>query len=126
VARRRAGQARATRGRPSWTSWRGSRASASWSAILGGDDGHEIGLHVIVLDEHGRGRSEPPEHGDVPPAEALTGPALVNGRRLDCIRPAGPVRFHTGYRADARDRADVSALDEGFGTAVPREYLGVR
>jgi lincosamide nucleotidyltransferase A/C/D/E len=41
---------------------------------------------------------------------------------IRCVTPAAQVRFHTGYFADAKDWADVSALCERFGIAVPPDY----
>jgi len=43
-------------------------------------------------------------------------------RPVACITPEWLVRFHTGYAVDATDWADVSALCERFGLAVPDDY----
>ena len=98
----------------------------AWNFVLGDDAGHQIDFHVIVLDEHGRGVYGPPENGESYPAESLIGKGSVKGRTMDCITPEWLVRFHTGYRVDATDWADVLALCERFGIPVPREYLRCR
>jgi lincosamide nucleotidyltransferase A/C/D/E len=79
-----------------------------------------------VLDAHGRGIYGPGETGEFYPAEALTGRGTLAGQTVDCITPEWLVRFHTGYQVDATDWADVSALCERFGIAVPPEYLRFR
>lgn len=94
-----------------------------WNFVLSDDAGHQIDFHVIALDPHGRGVYGPPENGESYPAEALAGTGAVDGRPVACITPEWLVRFHTGYRADATDRADVTALCERFRIPVPREYL---
>jgi len=43
-------------------------------------------------------------------------------RPVACITPEWLVRFHTGYPVDPTDCADVSALCERFGLAVPDDY----
>jgi lincosamide nucleotidyltransferase A/C/D/E len=98
----------------------------AWNFVLGDGAGHQIDFHVIVLDENGRGMYGPPENGEHYPAESLIGKGSVKGRTVDCITPEWLVRFHTGYRVDARDWADVSALCQRFGIPVPREYLRFR
>jgi lincosamide nucleotidyltransferase A/C/D/E len=95
-----------------------------WNFVFGEDTGRQIDFHVIVLDERGRGLYGPPGTADHYPAEALTGKGTVNGRAVDCITPEWLVRFHTGYRVDATDWADVSALCARFGIPVPAEYRG--
>jgi len=45
---------------------------------------------------------------------------------VECITPAWLVRFHSGYRVDESDWADVSALCERFGIPMPGEYLRFR
>jgi len=98
----------------------------AWNFVLGDDTGHQIDFHVVVLDEHGRGRYGPPENGESYPAEALTGQGTVRGRTVDCITPEWLVRFHSGYPIDATDWADVSALCQRFGIPLPAEYLCFR
>lgn len=98
----------------------------AWNFVLGDNAGRAIDFHVIVLDAHGRGIYGPPETGEFYPAEALTGTGTLAGQTVDCITPEWLVRFHTGYQVDATDWADVSALCERFGIAVPPEYVRFR
>jgi lincosamide nucleotidyltransferase A/C/D/E len=98
----------------------------AWNFVLGDDTGHQIDVHVIVVDESGCGVYGPPEDAACYPAEALTGTGTVNGRAVACIGPTWLVSFHTGYDVDATDWADVSALCERFGVPVPDEYLPFR
>jgi lincosamide nucleotidyltransferase A/C/D/E len=90
---------------------------------LGDESGRHIDFHVIILDELRRGMYGPRENQDYHPAEALTGKGTVKDRTVDCITPEWLVRFHTGYKVDATDWADVSALCARFSIPVPREYL---
>ncbi|MEV0583320.1 hypothetical protein [Nonomuraea sp. NPDC050310] len=93
-----------------------------WNFVLGDPAGHLIDFHVIVLDEDGHGVYGPPENGERYPADALTGKGRIGGREVACVSPEWLVRFHTGYAVDADDWADVSALCERFGLAVPEDY----
>jgi len=95
----------------------------AWDFVLGDDSGHQVDFHVIELDQDGRGVYGPPENGDSYPAEALSGTGTIEGRAVACITAEWLVRFHTGYAVDATDWADVSALCERFGLAIPGEYL---
>lgn len=98
----------------------------AWNFVLGDDTGHEIDFHVVVLDVDGRGIYGPPDNGEYYPAEALVGKGIVRDRTVDCIAPEWLVRFHTGYKLDAKDWADVSALCERFGIPVPDDYRHFR
>jgi lincosamide nucleotidyltransferase A/C/D/E len=75
-----------------------------WNFVLGDDRGHEVDLHVVVLDAHGNGVYGPPERDD------------------ECISPEWLVQFHTGYDVDETDWADVSALCERFDIPIPDDY----
>ncbi|HEV8596889.1 MAG TPA: aminoglycoside nucleotidyltransferase [Candidatus Dormibacteraeota bacterium] len=93
-----------------------------WNFALGDGAGHEVDLHVIVLNETGDGIYGPPEKGELYPAEALSGSGSVARREVACITPEWLVRFHSGYELDANDRADVAALCAKFGIPLPAEY----
>jgi lincosamide nucleotidyltransferase A/C/D/E len=93
-----------------------------WNFVMGDHAGRQVDFHVIVLDEHGRGVYGPPENGKFYPAGALAGTGTVGDRVVKCITPEWLVRFHTGYEPDESDWADVSALCERFGIAIPKEY----
>ncbi len=97
-----------------------------WNFVLGDETGQEVDFHVVDLAEDGRGIYGPPENGEFYPAAALTGTGSLNGRMVDCITPEWLVKFHTGYEMAAKDWADVSALCERFGIALPNEYREVQ
>ena len=91
----------------------------AWNFVLGDDRGHEVDLHVIVLDGQGNGVYGPVERDDVFPASALNGSGTLGARNVACISPEWLVRFHTGYETDW---ADVSALCERFDLPIPDDY----
>jgi lincosamide nucleotidyltransferase A/C/D/E len=90
--------------------------------VLGDPSGHEIDLHVVVLDDNGNGVYGPLENGILFPAEALAGSGAVGGRTVSCLTPSWLVQSHTGYPVDEGDWADVSALCDRFGLPVPADY----
>jgi lincosamide nucleotidyltransferase A/C/D/E len=90
--------------------------------VLGDDAGHEVDLHVIVLDDEGNGRYGPAERGDQYPRDALAGEGSIGECQVRCITPEWLVRWHTGYALADKDWADVSALCARFGIPVPAEY----
>jgi lincosamide nucleotidyltransferase A/C/D/E len=90
--------------------------------VLGDSKGHEIDVHVIVLDEQGNGIYGPAEKGETYPAAALTGSGTINGQRVKCISPEWTIKFHSGYELKEKDYKDVSALCEKFGIELPAEY----
>lgn len=97
-----------------------------WNFVLGDDAGHEVDVHVVVLDATGRGAYGPLELGDAYPAGALAGTGTIEGRTVECVAPEWLVRFHTGYALAAKDLADVTALCGRFGLPLPDEYDQLR
>jgi lincosamide nucleotidyltransferase A/C/D/E len=93
------------------------------NVVLGNRRGHEIDVHVIVLDAQGDGIYGPNENGEMYPAASLTGTGTIAGEIVNCISPEWAVKFHSGYELKETDRKDVAALCERFGIDVPREYL---
>ena len=91
--------------------------------VLGDDHGHEVDVHVIVLDDQGNGIYGPVENGEIYPAASLTGCGIVNGQTVKCISPEWMVKFHSGYELTEKDFHDVSALCEKFGIDLPEAYL---
>jgi lincosamide nucleotidyltransferase A/C/D/E len=91
--------------------------------VLGDERGHEIDIHVIVLDAKGNGIYGPVDNGEMYPADSLTGPGIIAGRDVRCISPEWMVKFHSGYEGSEKDFRDVSALCEKFGIKLPEEYL---
>lgn len=100
--------------------------STAWNFVLGDGRGHEIDVHLIVLDEEGNGIYGPPERGVMYPAAALTGTGFIGGLPLKCISPEWLVTFHTGYEPLDTDDHDVAALCRRFGIDVPDDYAHLR
>lgn len=90
--------------------------------VLADDQGHEIDVHVIVLDHQGNGIYGPPEKGEMYPAASLTGTGSIDGQMVKCISPEWTIKFHSGYELKEKDFKDVSALCEKFGIELPEEY----
>ena len=90
--------------------------------VLADCHGHEIDIHVIVLDEHGNGIYGPPENGEMYPADALAGVGVIAGQTIRCISPEWTIKFHSGYELKEKDYKDVSSLCEKFGIELPAHY----
>jgi lincosamide nucleotidyltransferase A/C/D/E len=90
-----------------------------WNFVLGDDNGREVDIHVIVLDDEGNGLYGPPENGEMYVAASLTGTGSINGRGVRCISPEWMVKFHSGYDLKVKDFRDVSALCKKFGIELP-------
>jgi lincosamide nucleotidyltransferase A/C/D/E len=90
--------------------------------VLGDNDGHEIDVHVIALDEQGNGIYGPAENGHMYPADSLQGSGTIGGHSVSCISPEWMVKFHSGYELKEKDFKDVSALCEKYSIELPREY----
>lgn len=91
--------------------------------VFGDAYGHEIDVHVIVLDDKGNGIYGPLENGEMYPAASLTGSGIVNGYAVKCISPEWMIKFHSGYELKEKDFHDVSALCEKFGIDLPEEFV---
>ena len=90
--------------------------------VLADENGHEIDVHVIVLDDRGNGIYGPVENGEMYPAEALAGSGVIAGQAVRCISPEWAIKFHSGYELKEKDYRDVAALCEKFGIQLPVEY----
>ena len=93
-----------------------------WNFVLGDENGREIDVHVIVLDDQGDGIYGPPEKGEKYPAASLTGTGNIDGQAVRCISPEWMVKFHSGYDLRDKDFRDVSALCKKFGIELPAVY----
>jgi lincosamide nucleotidyltransferase A/C/D/E len=93
-----------------------------WNFVLGDENGREIDVHVIVLDDNGNGMYGPPEKGEMYPAVSLTGTGVIDGQAVRCISPEWAVKFHSGYELNEKDFRDVSALCKKFGIGLPATY----
>jgi len=90
--------------------------------VLADNHGHEIDVHVIVLDERGNGIYGPAENCEMYPADALAGTGIIAGQTVRCISPEWTIKFHSGYELKEKDYRDVSALCEKFGIDLPAHY----
>lgn len=93
-----------------------------WNFVLGDENGKEIDVHVILLDEQGDGIYGPPEKGEKYPAASLIGAGMIAGQTVRCISPEWAVKFHSDYDLKDKDFRDVSALCKKFGIELPAEY----
>jgi lincosamide nucleotidyltransferase A/C/D/E len=93
-----------------------------WNFVLGDENGREIDVHVIVLDDQGDGIYGPPEKGEKYPAASLTGTGNIDGQAVRCISSEWMVKFHFGYDLKDKDFRDVSALCNKFGIELPTVY----
>ncbi len=98
----------------------------AWVFVLGDEAGRQVDVHVIVFDGSGNGIYGPKENGEMYPAASLTGSGVIDGCPVRCISPEYLVKFHTGYKLDANDYADVAALCERFGIELPEECARVK
>jgi lincosamide nucleotidyltransferase A/C/D/E len=96
--------------------------SKPWNFVLGDDKGHEIEVHVVVLDDKGNGIYGPMENGQMYPAESLTGSGIIDNQTVRCISPEWMIKFHSGYELKDKDFQDVSALCEKYNIPLPEEY----
>jgi lincosamide nucleotidyltransferase A/C/D/E len=94
--------------------------------VLGDENGREIDVHVIVLDNDGNGIYGPPENRQLYPSASLSGMGVIQGQKVRCISAEWAMKFHSGYELKAKDFADVSALCRKFGLALPEEYTQFR
>jgi lincosamide nucleotidyltransferase A/C/D/E len=90
-----------------------------WNFALGDENGREIDVHVIVLDDPGDGIYGPPEKREKYPAASLTGTGNIDGQAVRCVSPEWMVKFHSGYDLRNKDFRDVSALCKKFGIELP-------
>lgn len=93
-----------------------------YNFVLADNHGHEVDVHVIVLDENGNGIYGPAERGEMYPVDALAGTGTIAGQTVKCISPKWTINFHSGYELKEKDYRDVSALCEKFGIELPAEY----
>jgi lincosamide nucleotidyltransferase A/C/D/E len=93
-----------------------------WNFVLGDENGREIDVHVIELDDRGNGIYGPPEKAELYPAGSLTGAGTIEGQAVRCISPEWAVKFHSGYDLNEKDFRDVSALCKKFGIELPAVY----
>jgi lincosamide nucleotidyltransferase A/C/D/E len=89
-------------------------------------DGHQIDVHPVVFTAQGAGIYQMTTGGDwIYPRRGFSGSGDVLGRRVACLTPEVMMLCHaSGYALDAVHQADVTALSEGFGIAIPTPAPG--
>lgn len=92
--------------------------------VLADEEGHEIDVHVIMLDDHGNGIYGPPENGEMYPAAALTGSGTIIDHKVRSISPEYMIKFLAPLIHKHPDKylPAVSALCEKYGVELPEEY----
>ena len=93
-----------------------------WNFVLGDENGREIDVHVIVVDDKRNGIYGPPEKGEMYPAASLTVKGEIGSYTVRCISPDWMVKFHSGYQLKEKDFQDVSALCRKYGIDLPPAY----
>ena len=97
-----------------------------WNFVLGDQQGREVDVHVIAVDEQGDGIYGPKENDEMYPADSLTGAGSILGRSVRCISPEWTVKFHSGYKLKEKDFLDVSAVCKKFGIDLPQRFAAFR
>lgn len=92
--------------------------SSPWSFVLS-DGRRNVDVHVFAYDESGKNI-----YGIEYPFGSLTGTGELDGDKVACIAPEWMFRFKTAYEPTAKDIADVSALAQRFGFAIPETHQG--
>jgi lincosamide nucleotidyltransferase A/C/D/E len=87
--------------------------SSPWSFVLG-DGRRNVDVHVFAYDESGKN-----VYGIEYPFGCLTGSGELDGVEVSCVAPEWMFRFKTAYAPTMKDIADVTALAQRFGFAVP-------
>jgi lincosamide nucleotidyltransferase A/C/D/E len=92
--------------------------SSAWSFVLS-DGRREVDVHVFAYDASGKNI-----YGIQYPFGSLTGTAELDGVKVSCVAPVWMFRFKTAYVPTAKDIADVTALAQRFGFAIPDTHRG--
>lgn len=92
--------------------------------VLADDKGHEVDVHVIVIDEHGNGIYGPAENGEMYPAASLTGNGMIANRSVKCISAEFMIKFIAPWiqKHPRKYLPAVAALCEKFEIELPEEY----
>jgi len=97
--------------------WKLAREDSSpWSFVLS-DGRRNVDVHVFAYDASGRNI-----YGIEYPYDSLTGTGELDGVKVACVAPEWMFRFKTAYAPTAKDIADVTALAQRFGFAIPATH----
>ena len=90
--------------------------SSPWSFVLS-DGRRNVDVHVFAYDASGKNI-----YGIEYPFGSLTGTGELDGVKVTCVAPEWMLRFKTAYAPTAKDIADVTALAQRFGFAIPETH----
>jgi len=90
--------------------------TSPWSFVLS-DGRRNVDVHVFAYDASGKNI-----YGIEYPFGSLTGTGELDGVKVACVAPEWMLRFKTAYAPTAKDIADVSALAQRFGFAIPETH----
>jgi len=90
--------------------------TSPWSFVLS-DGRRNVDVHVFAYDASGKNI-----YGIEYPFGSLTGTGELDGVKVTCVAPEWMLRFKTAYAPTAKDIADVSALAQRFGFAIPETH----
>ena len=90
--------------------------TSPWSFVLS-DGRRNVDVHVFAYDASGKNI-----YGIEYPFGSLTGTGELDGVKVTCVAPEWMLRFKTAYAPTAKDIADVTALAQRFGFAIPETH----
>ncbi len=93
---------------------------AATAFVLEDGSGRELDIHVVRLDEYGRG-TPAWDSGLAFPPEAFAGLGTIGGKRVKCLSAEMQMRTHTGYALQESDVHDLRLLHDRFGIDYPDE-----
>ena len=89
-------------------------ADSSDSSFVLSDGRRNVDVHVFAYDASGKN-----VYGIEYPFGSLTGSGEIDGVKVSCVAPEWMLRFKTAYEPTAKHIADVTALAQRFGLAIP-------
>jgi lincosamide nucleotidyltransferase A/C/D/E len=95
--------------------------ASRWNFVVSDDEGRQIDIHVVVLDEE-LGMLGGALEGIAYPAGALTGWGVLASVSVRCVDANFLLQFKTSYPPRSVDRQDVAALCALLGKAVPATH----
>jgi lincosamide nucleotidyltransferase A/C/D/E len=94
------------------------------SFVLVDQDGRQVDVHPVVMDEARGGGVYLMDDGRewVYPVAGFAGRGRVAGRDVLCLSPEVQVLVHDGYELTEKDFRELYLLHERFGVDLPPEY----
>jgi lincosamide nucleotidyltransferase A/C/D/E len=84
--------------------------------------GRELDIHVLDVDDQGRGTPLWECGGLAFAPDALQGQGTIGGVPVQCLSAAMHMRTHSGYVLQEKDLQDLRHLHERFGVAYPEDF----